>query len=144
MVLHGVQEAWGSWGLTVAVVLDAAGYGGESHPGDGELAHAAVDEVGYGDGDRDVVVAPIVVHEGARQAQHRGDMALRWKWNKNDGAAARGLGGGHAMAPFHGEAKAAIVCVVSKQKKGALLYLIYRDSHVLDVSRVFLPSFQGH
>jgi hypothetical protein len=45
-------------------------------------------------------------------------MALRWKWNKNDGAAARGLGGGHAMAPFHGEAKAAIVCVVSKQKKG--------------------------
>lgn len=96
VVLHGVQEAGRSGELVAAVVRYAAGYGYERHPGDGGvLAHAAVDEVGHGNGDRDVAVA--AVHDGVRQVHHRGDMALSWEWHEYDGAL-RELGSHDACA----------------------------------------------
>lgn len=110
----GVQEAGGPGGHVAAVVRYAAGYGHEGDSGSGELAHAAVDEVGHGNGDRDVAVS--AVHNGARQAHHRGDMALRWERHEDDGAL-RDLGS-HAARRAVVVGLLPSVCGFSQQRAG--------------------------
>jgi hypothetical protein len=85
VVLHGAREAGEARGLAHAVVRDTAVYGRELHADAAHLTaggadESAVDEVGHGDDGRDASPG-----EGARQAEHRGDVALRRERHEDNG-----------------------------------------------------------
>jgi len=95
VVLHGAREAGEARGLAHAVVRDTAVYGREldadAHLMTAGADESAVDEVGHGDDGRDASPG-----EGARQAEHRGDVALRRERHEDNGGR-RGAADGHVL-----------------------------------------------